>query len=232
MRTKILLGAAALAASMAMTMAQNVYSVNVVGYVNVTLPAGQFYGVANPLDATMGGTVAGANDITNLFSTAAGNIAGGSTLATWNSAAVDWNSSISFSAKSSAWGGNFTMNPGMGALYFNAGASDTVVTFVGQVPQGTYNVATMPASAFSFAGQPVPLGGDVSNLNTALGLVPTGGDTVATFNSAAVDWNSSVSWSAKSSSWSGASTINPGQAFLYFNASASPNSWVSNFTVD
>lgn len=231
MRTKVLLCAAALAASLASLSAQNVYSLNVVGYVNVTLPHGQFYAVANPLDATVGGTVAGGNDITNLFSTAAGNIQAGSTLATFNSALVDYDAPITFSGKSSTWGGNFTMAPGTGALYYNNGAADTVVTFVGQVEQGTYTAATIPANAFKLAGAPVPLGGDVANLNTQLGLVPAAGDTVTTFNGATVDWNAPVTWSAKSSAWTGTLNINPGQGFLYYNNAASPKTWVSNFTV-
>ena len=227
MRTKVLLCAAALAASLASSTAQNVYSLNVVGYVNVTLPAGHFYAVANPLDASLGGTVAGGNDITNLFQ----GVAAGSTLATFNPALNDYDPSIAFSGKSSTWGGNFAMPPGKSALYYNNGASDTVVTFVGQVEQGTYNVATIPANSFTLAGSPVPLGGDVSALNTQLGLVPAAGDLVATFNSAANDWNSSVAWSAKSGAWGAALTINPGQGFLYYNNSASPKAWASNFTV-
>ena len=220
-----------MAASMACSMAQNVYSANVVGYVNVTLPGQQFTAVANPLDGTMGGTVAGANDVSALFSSTAGNINAASTLATFNSAAADFDAPISYSGKSPSWSGNFTMAPGKGALYFNAGATPTVVTFVGQVVQGTYTVATMPAQSFTLAGSPVPLGGDVLANTKGLGLAPSAADTVATFNSAAADWNAPVSWSAKSSAWSGPMTINPGQGFLYFNASASANTWTSNFTV-
>ena len=54
MRTKTLLLAAALtAAGIASIQAQsNVYSVNVVGYVNVVAPVGQFKMIANPLNAT------------------------------------------------------------------------------------------------------------------------------------------------------------------------------------
>ena len=231
MRTKLLLCAAALAASLASLSAQNVYSLNVVGYVNVTLPHGQFYAVANPLDASVGGTVAGGNDITNLFSTAAGNIQAGSTLATFNSALVDYDPAITFSGKSGAWTGNFAMAPGAGALFYNNGASDTVVTFVGQVQQGTYTAATIPANSFKLAGSPVPLGGDVANLNTQLGLVPAAGDTVTTFNGTTVDWNASVTWSAKSSAWTGPMAIGAGQGFLYYNNSATVKTWVSNFTV-
>jgi hypothetical protein len=231
MRTKVLLCAAALAASLASSMAQNVYSLNVVGYVNVTLPAQQFFAVANPLDATVGGTVANANDITNLFSLAAGNIVANSSLATFNSTLNDYDAAIKFNGKTSAWGGNFTMNPGMGALYFNAGSADTVVTFVGQVEQGSYTVATLPAQAFRLSGSPVPLGGDISDLNTKLGLVPAANDSITTFNGTKNDWNAAVKWNGKTSAWGTTLTINPGQGFLYFNAVASPNTWVSNFTV-
>jgi hypothetical protein len=231
MRTKVLLCAAAMAAGLASLSAQNVYSLNVVGYVNVTLPAQQFYAVANPLDASLGGTVAGGNDITNLFSTAAGNIAANSSIATFNSALVDYDPAITFNGKSGTWNANLAMPPGASALYFNAGATATVVTFVGQVAQGNYTVATLPAQAFKLAGSPVPLGGDISDLNTKLGLVPSANDSIATFNGATVDWNPAVTWNGKSSTWNSALTINPGQGFLYFNASASPKTWVSNFTV-
>jgi hypothetical protein len=231
MRTKVLLCAAALAASLASSMAQNVYSLNVVGYVNVTLPAHQFTAVANPLDASVGGTVAGGNDITNLFSTTAGNIASSSTLATFNSALNDYDPAIGFSGKSGTWTGNFSMPPGVGALYYNNGASDTVVTFVGQVPQGNYTVTSMASHTFTFAGSPVPLGGDVSDLNTKLGLVPSAGDTVAVFSGSANDWSAAVGWSAKSSAWTGPMAIGAGAGFLYYNNSANANAWVSNFTV-
>src|SRR4051812_38861431 len=53
MRTKTAILTAALVAAGALSsMAQNVYSVNVVGYVNVTLNANKFTMVANPLNAT------------------------------------------------------------------------------------------------------------------------------------------------------------------------------------
>lgn len=223
-----------MAASMACSMAQNVYSANVVGYVNVTLPHGQFYAVGNPLDATMGGTIAGANNITNLFSTAAGNIAPSSTITTFDSAAIDWvKPPITFSGKSSTWGSGLEVPPGKAVLYFNNGASDTVVTFVGQVVQGPYTAAVMPGGMFTLASQPVPLGGTAATLNTQLGLVPGPSDTITTFDGVAIDWvKPPAAWSAKSSSWTG-TTINlaVAQGFLYFNNAGTANTWTSNFTV-
>jgi hypothetical protein len=234
MRTKVLICAAALAASLASSMAQNVYSLNVVGYVNVTLPSHQFTAVANPLDASMGGTIATGNDMTNLFNiNTAPLLANGSTIATFNSALNNYNASVSYVALSKKWGSTFPMPPGKAALFFNNGASATVVTFTGQVPQGTYNVGTLPSHQFSLVGSPVPIGGNITNSTTAVGLVPANGDTVATFSSALNNWNASSSWVQLSKKWgsTASSTIDPGQGFLYFNNGASANNWVSNFTV-
>ena len=123
------------------------------------------------------------------------------------------------------------MPPGKAALYYNAGASPTVVTFTGQVPQGTYNVATLNSLQFSLVGSPIPIGGDITN--SLVGLVPANGDTVATFNSAANNWNASSSYVGLSKKWgsTASSTIGVGQGFLYYNASGSAKNWVSNFTV-
>jgi hypothetical protein len=123
------------------------------------------------------------------------------------------------------------MPPGKAALFYNNGAAATVITFAGQVVQGSYAVATLPSAQFSLVGSPVPIGGDVTNSTTAVGLVPSASDTIATFNSGANNWNNSVSWSAKSSAWSGAMPVAAGEGFLYYNNGAAANNWVSNFTV-
>jgi hypothetical protein len=235
MRTKVLLGAALLAASLASSMAQNVYSLNVVGYVNVTIPAGKYQLVANPLDATLGGTVANMNDSGNLFTNTAGNLNNGSKLQQFNSAISDYGPIINYSAITKKWGSTFPMPPGAGALYFNNGAVDTVVTFTGQVPQGTYNVATLAPSKYALLGSPVPIGGDLTNATTVVGLVPNNGDTLATFNSAITDYNPASKWSTITKKWSvtASSTggVAPGQGFIYYNNGAAVNNWVSNFTV-
>ena len=227
MRTKVLLCAAALAASLASSMAQgNVYSLNVVGYVNVTLPGSQFTCLANPLDATAGGTLTGMNDITNLFQ----NVPGNSFINTWNSGVNDYSTTIPiFSSRLNAWTLNLPMPPGVGVMFYNAGA-DQAVTFVGQVVQGTYNVGTLGGSQFSMVGSPVPIGGDITNSTTYVGLVPGASDSVATWNGAVNDWNSPVVWSGRTSAWVGSMNIAPGQGFFYYNANAA-NAWVSNFTV-
>jgi hypothetical protein len=235
MRTKVLIAAALLAASLASSMAQNVYSLNVVGYVNVTLPAHQFTAVANPLDASMGGTVATGNDWTNLvnINTTSPALANGSKVQQFISSANDYGPSVSYVAATKKWGSNFSMPPGKAALFYNNGAADTVLTFSGQVEQGTYNVVSLNSHQFTLTGSPVPIGGDVTNSTTVVGLVPSNGDTVTTFNSALNDWNPITKWIQATKKWgvSASSTVGVGQGFLYYNNGASANNWVSNFTV-
>jgi hypothetical protein len=183
----------------------------------------------------MGGTVAGANDMATLFGSTNGNIANGSKFQQFISAVSDYGPIISYSSITKKWGSTFAMPPGVGALYLNNGAADTVVTFTGQVPQGTYNVASLAPHAFTMVGSPVPIGGDVTNSTTVVGLVPGNGDTISTFNGAIADYNAVTKWSTITKKWSVSATstggIAPGQGFLYLNNAATANNWVSNFTV-
>jgi len=117
-------------------------------------------------------------------------------------------------------------------IFANASASPAVITFAGQVVQGAYTVATVPAHLGALLGSPVPIGGDITNATTALGLVPTLNDAVVTFNGASGNYNSPSSWKTLGGKkWSPSITINPGQGFLYQNAGNAANTWVSNFTV-
>ena len=91
MRTKtLLLAAAATVAGIASLQAQsNVYSVNVVGYVNVTIPTGYSL-IANPLNSSD-------NTVSNLFNaTSQSGAALGSTVYTWNGAGFIGNNNDEF----------------------------------------------------------------------------------------------------------------------------------------
>src|SRR5215472_13564848 len=85
MRTKALLCAAAMAAGALTTMAQsNVYSLNVVGYVNYPFNvAGNYYLVSNPLDNTN-------SDLNAIIPVAPA----GSQVQTWNVAIQDFDAAI------------------------------------------------------------------------------------------------------------------------------------------
>ena len=158
MRTKTLLLTAALSAAGVMaTMAAGVTSVNVVGYINVSVPPG-FSFIANQLSAQnekISALIAAPMDGTVVY--------------TWKNGNFDPNAYNLFG--DNTWDNPDTiLTPGNGALIFNATAAAFTVTFVGEVKQGALKT-TIPAG-FSFISSQVPQEGTVS----ALGYAPKDGD--------------------------------------------------------
>jgi hypothetical protein len=103
MRTKKLLAAAAIIAVGASTsMAQgNVYSLNVVGYVNRIIPEAEFALISNPL--------AGSN---NLLSSIIPNPPDGTSVFRWNEAAQDLDEVVPTFFEGLGWAPDVTINPG------------------------------------------------------------------------------------------------------------------------
>jgi hypothetical protein len=164
MKTKALLLAGLMAASsLASLQAQTVYSVNSVGYVQVTLVPG-FNLIANPL-ATPNNTVA------ELFPTPPG-----------NSAAFKFNPSTGFFDTQNYafgfWLGDaLTLSPGEGLFFRNGGATNYNITFMGEVPQGEL-ITPLPAG-FSIVSSQVPQTG---KMQTDLGYTPAANDAVFKFD--------------------------------------------------
>jgi len=165
MRTKtLLLTAALMAAGVASSMAQ-VYSVNAVGYVNLSIPGGfsmianQFvapsYKIKDLIPNPPPGTVL------YLFSNT-----GGYDVQTFDDLDLVWSPNP-----------NATLNLGGGA--FILAPSTFNLTFVGEVPQGTLNTPT-PAG-FSILSSQVPQSAPVSTL----GLVGEPADVVYKFSNTA-----------------------------------------------
>jgi len=152
MRTKTLLLTAALAAAgIASSMAQAVYSVNAVGYVNTVLKPG-FNLVSNPLTAAD-------NKISTLFGTSLPN---NSRVYKFNGTTYD----IATYSTLLGWtgpGAALTVTPGEGVFVQNGGAADVTVTFVGEVPQGPASNTTIPAG-FSIRSSAVPQAGTATDL--------------------------------------------------------------------
>jgi hypothetical protein len=163
MRTKALLCAAALAASAASTMAQgNVYSLNIVGYVNVSFAPGNSIH-ANPLDLGDG-----QNSASNLFSS----LPDGTFVNLWTGSSFDvyyFDSTLGIDPRN--WYGADTVTgrsapnlpPGRGFFLNNPGASFTNI-FVGSVfpGPGTTNTATL-APGNSLVASRLPISGSVTN---------------------------------------------------------------------
>ena len=220
MRTKTTLAAAAiLAAGLASSMAQaNVYSLNVVGYVNTVIQGGGAYNLlCNPLNNTTG------NTLTNLFS---GPQANTSQVLKWDPAAVDF-SAIQPSYGGGKWDQNVPLNVGEGFFYVNQGATFTN-TFVGDVVQGSFTNVLVGAGSYNAVGASVPQGGNFTNAIS--GLTPANTDQVLKWSPTLVDFDP-IQPAFGGGVWSpSALTINPGEGFFYVRQGATVN-WVRNFTV-
>jgi len=149
MRTKALLSVAAIAASAISSMAQNVYSLNIVGYATVTIPSGYSL-LANPLSA---GVTNGANEIMPIID--------GEIILTWSGTKF---TQTGYDSGFNGWVGADgqtasvppSLPPGQGFFFFNPAAA-TNVTFVGQVvpnPGQTNSISL--ASGYSLVGSAVP----------------------------------------------------------------------------
>jgi hypothetical protein len=143
MRTKALLGLAALAAGALTTMAQsNVYSLNIVGYVNTPLAAG-FNLISNPLDN-------GTNDLNSLFPNA--NIP--DTVYAYSGG------TFQISTFTGSWSPDLTTVPGGGIFY--SATSPYTNTFVGNVLTG--NLTNSIPAGFSIISSQVPQSDTLENL--------------------------------------------------------------------
>jgi hypothetical protein len=207
MRTKtILLTAALVAAGVASSMAQsNVYSLNVVGYVNVALPTG-FSIVNTPLDS-------GNNVDTNLFPSPAN----GTILYSFTASG-----GFSPDVYANGWSvPGFSLQPGHAYFYFNPTANPVTNTFVGTVLQGTNTNAL--ATGFSLVGSIPPISGTV---DTNLSMPVENGTIVYTFLSSATGYVPYV----YANGWTPSSpVIGVGQGFFVFQPAAT--NWVQTFTV-
>jgi len=198
-----------MAAGLSTTVAQ-VYSLNVVGYYNITVAANTKVMIANQLNTTnntLGALIPNGPPFANFYK-----YAGGFT-------------SYQFDDVDPIWlpNGNATLNPGEGGFYISPSA--TTLTFVGEVLQGSL-VNTLPAATKVIRSSMVPQAGLIStdlklpgeafdNLYTY-----AGGYTTYQFDDVDPIWLPSEP------------NIGVGQAFFYIKASGNTStSWVRNFTV-
>jgi hypothetical protein len=153
MRTKSLcLAAAVLAGGVLAASAQgNVYSLNIVGYVNVVYPPGLTL-TGNPLNA-------GTNNTANGLMPAA--LPNKSQIITFNGTSY-----TPYGKSAGAWPA-LNLPTGTGFFVNNAGATPVTNTLVGEVgPSGTYaggtNTQSIPLG-FSLVTTPLPIGGNITS---------------------------------------------------------------------
>jgi hypothetical protein len=246
MRTlKGLLCAAALVAGVATSMAQsNVYSLNVVGYVNLPVTAGSAYLIGNPLT---GGDNTAATILTNMVSV--GGLPtdwNGSTVYEFDNAAgyvnADvWTYNPTFSLFGWGAGGSgngpngFTdITPGKG-FWFLPTASGTV-TFVGQVM--TNNTFSLPHAngGVSLVSSAFP----ATNSLVSIGMFGNPGDNVYRWDPVAGWWdtptyNAAIPLFNIPQGWNEPDTNGPvlsvGEAVFYQNTQTTNENFVQNFTI-
>ena len=224
MRTKALFCAAALAAGVATSMAQsNVYSLNVVGYVNVAVPDSSvgFVMVCNPLSQAT-------NDLNHIIP----NPPDSTTVFRWDvvNQGLDGNTVPTYSAGSQSWIPNSIINPGEGFILGSGGGPFTN-TFVGNVLQGALSLPVTGNGNANMIGSMVPVSGGL--LTNVLAQYPASdSDNVFLWDvvNQGLDGNTIPTYSAGSGAWIPDANIAVGQGFILSRA-AGPVTYTRNFTV-
>ena len=208
MRTKTLLLTAALSAvGLTSSTAQQVFSVNAVGFVNVSVPKG-FSMIANPLNAPT-------NTIPVLFA----GVPEGTTLYKFDGTSYSVNVLDIGEWTTPAQ----TLVPGEGAFILNPGTTNFTVTFVGEVMQGALS-NPLPAN-FSIKSSQVPQAGAVATL---LGFPAADGDTIYQFVAAQQAY---VIHTLDLGEWSGGEpNIAVGESF--FSKKVAAGNWTRTFSVN
>jgi hypothetical protein len=218
MKTKTLLIAAAALAAGVMSSQAQVYSQNVVGYVNVVCPAKQFVFLANPL--TTGNDV-----LTNVIT----GVPGASTLQYWTG--TTW-ASYTYSGPQKKWlngavdVSNTQIPPGVG-FFFYANSAFTN-TFVGSIAADASGYATNNIQVgYQPVGSIIPFADVVTNSST-INLQVAGASTLQKWDAANQQFQL-FTYSGPQKVWKqGAVTVNPavtvGEGF-FINPTSATN-WV------
>jgi hypothetical protein len=183
MRAKALLLAAAVSAAALTAVSAATYSVNVVGYINVTIPAG-FSMVANQLDNGDG------NNVRDLF--AVPDAWAGVTLYKYVPTSGNWDI-LTYDDLDQNWlptAVDFTLAPGEAAFIANPTGGELTATFVGEVQEGNLVVDT--PQGFSVISSVVPQAGSPLELGMTEAAGFAAGDTIYRFNNATGEYDIST----------------------------------------
>jgi len=217
MRTKSLLLTAALcAAGVATSMAQGVFSVNTVGYVNVDIAPG-FQLVANPLRNE------GNMTINQLFRNVQGGVPPGMQVFAFTGTGFQ---TATYDDIDNAFLGpaaNVVIEPGDGVFVRNPRTTAIRVTFVGEVQTGTVN-NNIPAG-FSIKSSEIPIDGNASTL----GFPARPGDQIFKFNTTKQGYDSFTFDDIDNAWLPSAPTIAVGESVFVRKAAAA--TWTQTFNI-
>ncbi len=229
MRTKaLLLTAAAVAAGIATVSAQ-VYSANVVGYVNANVPNNQFVMIENPLNLAAGNVISNVLSGTYPDGMQVYRFAGGAFL-----------NPEQYYAGFGWFPGTNVLNPGEGFFLISPSGA-TTVTFVGEVLQGSQS-NVLPAG-YSIRGsqvpQSIPLGAaGITDSTNTMAFPAIDGDTIFRWYtntySGSIQYYGGYGWFDNNISGGGSTngfSPNVGEAFFVQNGTTTNRTWVRSFTV-
>jgi hypothetical protein len=246
MRTKTMLLSALLGALGSVSVhAQNVYSLNAVGYINVTLVPGYTI-ITCPLIASPD------NTLNTLLNNANSNLSG-SFVYFYNPSTGGYTSDNAantgargYSGSPEGWagGGTEAIAPGTAVWFGNNFSTNITVTFVGTVPTGP--VTNVLAPGFNLVGSIVPMSGDIiTNSISALTNFNVG-DWVYYWPAPQGPFITYVSGSTRGFTGTGyknewavplgdPTTTNVSDGFFYLNngvnGAPTPVDWVENYSV-
>jgi hypothetical protein len=213
-----------LAASLVTSQAQ-VFSQNVVGYINITLKPG-YNLIGNQL-------VNGTNGIAQIFPSVPDN----SILFKWNFAGQTFSQADTYYAGAGVWspdGNNVSttqFNPGEGFFFQNTSGADLTVTLTGQVTTGNNLNVSIQGPGYGFYSSIVPDGSAFD----ANGFPAVDGMTYQTFNTVGGSYSQALTYYAGAPGWSpdGNTLVSApapavGTGFLINNPGSS-TTWTRNF---
>jgi len=233
--TTLLVAAAALAAGIITSNAQ-VYSQNIVGYVNQPLPGnGAYTLITAPLTST-----------TNAIDQLMPSLQAGDTIYLWTGSGYYSSTFIGGNAGpqgqnwfdvNNNWTNSPTINPGFGFFYSTQSGSQETNTFVGTV-QLTNSIALAGNGAYGLVASTAPIAGYLDNTNFNLPLQP--GDTLyiwtgnGYYSDTFIGGNAGPAgqnWFDVNNNWTNAPFANVGQGFFYSTQSGSAEVWNQNLIV-
>lgn len=195
----------------------NVYSLNIVGYVNKTAPPG-FSMIANQLNTT-----------NNTIAALLPSVPDGSQLFkyTTGSGYVTANFEVDPISNVGAWDRpTITLNPGEGAFFKNTATTNITLTFVGEVITGS-STNPLPVG-FSIRSSIIPQAGTATSL-----LVPgSDGDQIFKYTpgSGYTTFNYEVDPISNVGAWNPDPNVTVGESFFIKKTAA--QNWIRNFTVN
>jgi hypothetical protein len=233
MRTKTLLLTAALVAATSASALAQVYSVNAVGYVNLTIPANGLSIIANPLNGT--------NNLLNTILPLPDG-SDGVTVFRYDPATQMYLDSLTFLTGLgwlSASDPTPTVAPGEGFWIQNVLPTPLNITFVGEVPQGHQVNPIAGNNSLSLRSSIVPQAlrlGDTATTNTLL-FPADDGDTVFVWDTTVQNYKDSYTY-LTGLGWLSASDPDPAGPLLqvaqgfWIIKQAPAKDWVRDFTVN